>query len=212
MNTTMNIQQPTPSGITSWEIIVLVGTLILSIVQFYHLYLKQKSETPSQEKIKDFYIKTLKPFYPYLFRTITYQNKMEIWQALFNIRKHLKEKELWFYLPASLIYHLRKTMILLEAAQPNEVQLQLINQSYQQFCERYFIESNNIRQLTRTRYWDEQIRIDMRLYSDNKELKRLKWRVRWNNVINLLPLLAVFSLALIVIIRIFSLIFLQLGL
>ena len=55
MNTTMNIQQPTPSGITSWEIIVLVGTLILSIVQFYHLYLKQKSETPSQEKIKDFF-------------------------------------------------------------------------------------------------------------------------------------------------------------
>lgn len=131
MNTTMNIQQPTPSGITSWEIIVLVGTLILSIVQFYHLYLKQKSETPSQEKIKDFYIETLKPFYPYLFRTITYQNKMEIWQALFNIRKHLKENDLWFYLPASLIYHLRKTMILLEAAQPNEVQLQLINQSYQ---------------------------------------------------------------------------------
>ena len=103
-------------------------------------------------------------------------------------------------------------MILLEVAQPNEVQLQLINQSYQQFCERYFIESNNIRQLTRIRYWDEQIRIDMRLYSDNKELKRLKWRIRWNNVINLLPLLAVFSLALIVIIRIFSLIFLQLGL
>lgn len=212
MNSTMNIQQSTPSGISSWEIIVLVGTLILSIVQFYHLYLKQKSETPSQEKIKDFYIETLKPFYPYLSRTITYQNKTEVWWALFNIRKHLKENELWFYLPASLIYHLRKTMILLEAAQPNEVQLQLINQSYQQFCERYFIESNNIRQLTRTRYWDEQIRIDMRLYSDNKELKRLKWRIRWNNVINLLPLLAVFSLALIVIIRIFSLIFLQLGL
>lgn len=191
MNTTMNIQQPTPSGITSWEIIVLVGTLILSIVQFYHLYLKQKSETPSQEKIKDFYIETLKPFYPYLFRTITYQNKMEIWQALFNIRKHLKENDLWFYLPASLIYHLRKTMILLEAAQPNEVQLQLINQSYQQFCERYFIESNNIRQLIRTRYWDEQIRIDMRLYSNNKELKRLKWKIRYNTFLRALPILAV---------------------
>ena len=191
MNTTMNIQQPTPSGITSWEIIVLVGTLILSIVQFYHLYLKQKSETPSQEKIKDFYIETLKPFYPYLFCTITYQNKMEIWQALFNIRKHLKENDLWFYLPASLIYHLRKTMILLEAAQPNEVQLQLINQSYQQFCERYFIESNNIRQLIRTRYWDEQIRIDMRLYSNNKELKRLKWKIRYNTFLRALPILAV---------------------
>lgn len=191
MDTTMNIQQPTPSGITSWEIIVLVGTLILSIVQFYHLYLKQKSETPSQEKIKDFYIETLKPFYPYLFRTITYQNKMEIWQALFNIRKHLKENALWFYLPASLIYHLRKTMILLEAAQPNEVQLQLINQSYQQFCERYFIESNNIRQLIRTRYWDEQIRIDMRLYSSNKELKLLKWKIRYNTFLRALPILAV---------------------
>ena len=191
MNTTMNIQQPTPSGISSWEIIVLVGTLILSIVQFYHLYLKQKSETPSQEKIKDFYIETLKPFYPYLFRTITYQNKMEIWQALFNIRKHLKENELWFYLPASLIYHLRKTMLLLEIAQPSEVQLQLINQSYQQFCERYFIESNNIRQLIRTRYWDEQIRIDMRLYSNNKELKRLKWKIRYNTFIRALPILAV---------------------
>lgn len=181
MNTTMNIQQPTPSGISYLETIVLVGTLILSIVQFYHLYLKQKSETPSQEKIKDFYIETLKPFYPYLFRTITHQNKTEVWGALFNIRKHLKENELWFYLPASLIYHLRKTMILLEIARPNEVQLQLINQSYQQFCERYFIESNNIRQLTHTRYWDEQIRIDMRLYSDNKELKRLKWKIRKDN-------------------------------
>ena len=182
MNTTINIQPPTPNGISSWEIIVLVGTLILSIGQFYHLYLKQKSETPSQEKIKRFYIDTLKPFYPYLFRTITHQNKMEIWQTLFNIRKHLKENELWFYLPASLIYHLRKTMILLEIPQPNEVQLQLINQSYQQFCERYFIESNNIRQLTRTRYWGEQIRIDMRLYSNNKELKRLKWKVRWDTL------------------------------
>ena len=212
MNSTMNIQSPTQGGVSYLEIIVLVGTLILSIVQFYHLYLKQKSETPSQEKIKDFYIKTLKPFYPYLFRTITHQNKTEVWWALFNIRKHLKENELWFYLPASLIYHLRKTMILLEIIRPNEVQLRLINQSYQQFCERYFIESNNIRQLTRTRYWDEQIRIDMRLYSDNKELRRLKWRIRWDNVINLLPILAVFSLALIVIIRIFSLIFLQLGL
>lgn len=182
MNTTINIQPPTPNGISSWEIIVLVGTLILSIVQFYYLYLKQKSETPSQEKIKRFYIDTLKPFYPYLFRTITHQNKMEIWQTLFNIRKHLKENELWFYLPASLIYHLRKTMILLEIPQPNEVQLQLINQSYQQFCERYFIESNNIRQLIRTRYWDEQIRIDMRLYSNNKELKRLKWKVWWDTL------------------------------
>ena len=73
-------------------------------------------------------------------------------------------------------------MILLEVVRPNEVQLQLINQSYQQFCERYFIESNNIRQLTRTRYWDEQIRIDMRLYSNNKELKRLKWKVRWDTL------------------------------
>jgi hypothetical protein len=32
MNTTINIPQPTPSGISSWEIIALVGTLILSIV------------------------------------------------------------------------------------------------------------------------------------------------------------------------------------
>ena len=72
-------------------------------------------------------------------------------------------------------------MILLEIVRPNEVQLQLINHSYHQFCERYFIESNNIRQLTHTRYWDEQIRIDMRLYSDNKELKRLKWKIRRDN-------------------------------
>lgn len=182
MNTTITIQQSNPSGISSWEIIVLVGTLLLSIIQFYYLYLNQKSETPSQKKIKRFYIDTLKPFYPYLFRTITHQNKMEIWQALFNIRKHLKENELWFYLPASLIYHLRKTMILLEVVRPNEVKLHLINQSYQQFCERYFIESNNIRQLARTRYWDEQIRIDMQLYSNNKELKRLKWKVRWDTL------------------------------
>ena len=182
MNSTMNTQSPTQGGVSYLEIIVLVGTLILSIVQFYHLYLKQKSETPSQEKIKDFYVKTLKPFYPYLFRTITHQNKTEVWWALFNIRKHLKENELWFYLPASLIYHLRKTMILLEIVRPNEVQLRLINQSYHQFCERYFIESNNIRQLTHTRYWDEQIRIDLRLYSDNKELNRLKWKIRLDNV------------------------------
>lgn len=159
----------------SWNVTSFNHTVLLFIP-------KAKERNTKSKKIKRFYIDTLKPFYPYLFRTITHQNKMEIWQALFNIRKHLKENELWFYLPASLIYHLRKTMILLEVVRPNEVKLHLINQSYQQFCERYFIESNNIRQLARTRYWDEQIRIDMQLYSNNKELKRLKWKVWWNNV------------------------------